>query len=64
MGIRCSSKGLCLFADLITLTAWVLMPDGPVNSYWAASHKSREHVFILEALPLSRQTAGVDKWLL
>lgn len=53
VGIRHSSKGLCLYSDVITLMAWVLMPDGHVNRHWAASHRSRDHISILEALPLS-----------
>lgn len=45
-----SSKGLCLYSDVITLMALVLVPDGHVNSHWAASHKSRDHFFTCEAL--------------
>lgn len=29
--------------------ALVLMPDGLINSHWAVSLKSRDHIFIFEA---------------
>lgn len=52
-GDKTHSKDLCPYSDVITPMAWVLMPEGHVNRHGAVSHRSRDHVFILEALPLS-----------